>query len=198
MILWKEDATNKDVWLDFALGNQNSMPIEDENLSQIQFIIKSHPYNMKSILDIGCGVGLYAKSWIDRGFSYTGIDQIPFAIEVAQKQNPKGKFETADIIEFNGNFDIVFSHTVLQHVHKNFKGLFLQKINDLLTNWGFFVCYEDVYKEPPQINIPYAYKVVKTHPYLYPKKEWIEKVESYGFFLYAECETCLLFMKVKT
>jgi SAM-dependent methyltransferase len=195
LILWKEDATNKAVWLDFALGNQHSIPIEDENLSQIQFILKGR--NMNSVLDIGCGVGLYAKSWMNRGFSYAGIDQISFAIEVAQKQNPKGKFQTCDIIEFNGSFDIVFSHTVLQHVHKNFKGLFLQKIYHLIKNYGFFVCYEDVYEEQPQINIPFAYKAIKTHPYLYPKKEWITKIESFGFKLYAECETCLLFIKVK-
>lgn len=192
MILWEEDASNKTCWILFAGVNKDKEPIVDENLDQIQKLMIYQ--QQKTILDIGCGVGLFTKSWIDNGFDYTGIDQINYAVEIAKTKYPEGRFETADILNYEGSFDIVFSHTVLQHVHKNFKDLFLQKIYNLIKPLGYFIVYEDVLNPPKEITDLRAEKWNK-HPYLYFKDHWIEIIESFGFKQSNGYGNCLAFVK---
>ncbi len=78
-----------------------------------------------SILDAGCGVGHYLRSLENRltcNFSYTGLDNSPFYIELAQKAFPdKGKatFHKGDIYQLpfpEKSFDIVMSNNVLLHL----------------------------------------------------------------------------------
>lgn len=200
-LLWKEDVTNVKEWLKFAEENQYHKISNDDNLvSMIDILYKK---DQRSVLDIGCGVGLYSHFWIEKGFSYTGIDQIYFAIKIAKDKNPEGSFFCANFLDMNlvENYDVVFTHTVLQHVHKNHKDIFLQKIaDDAIKNDGFFLTWEEVIGENPSIlsltgpetNI----SISQEHPYLYTSKAWIDKIECEGFKFLMNQENYLLFTKV--
>jgi SAM-dependent methyltransferase len=56
--------------------------------------------NDASILDVGCGVGHFAKWLMENGFEgeYTGVDLLPEMVERARELNPGMRFETCDIL----------------------------------------------------------------------------------------------------
>lgn len=78
-----------------------------------------------SILDVGCGVGHYLRSLrnsISCNFSYTGIDNSNFYIELAQKAfagEDNVSFQTGDLYQLpfsEKSFDIVMSNNLFLHL----------------------------------------------------------------------------------
>ncbi len=64
----------------------------------------------RNLLDLGCGPGLYARAFAERGFEYHGIDISPVSIEYACEQfADAGTFAAADIrdAEFGTDRDVV-------------------------------------------------------------------------------------------
>src|SRR3989442_8316484 len=65
----------------------------------------------QSVLDLGCGYGRLAHSFIQGGLSYTGIDVSQIAIDHAASANPEGRFFVRDLLTWTTSetFDIVFA-----------------------------------------------------------------------------------------
>lgn len=64
----------------------------------------------KTLLDLGCGPGLYAKQFVDRGADVTGVDFSPSSIAFARDLVPAAKFSVADYLRDDlgeADFDIV-------------------------------------------------------------------------------------------
>ena len=59
-----------------------------------------------SILDVGCGVGHFARWLAENGHEgdYTGIDLMPEMVERARELNPDRRFETCDLLLEPGRF----------------------------------------------------------------------------------------------
>jgi|TARA_B100001750_G_scaffold61568_1_gene48928 SAM-dependent methyltransferase len=76
--------------------------------------------DITSILEVGCGTGIYPirKKDLFVNKRYTGIDFSHENIEYCKK-NSQFKFIAGDFIAMNINekFDLVFSHAVLDHVY---------------------------------------------------------------------------------
>jgi len=73
----------------------------------------------KKILDVGCGVGVYAKKFAQTSKEVYGTDIDEASIKEAKKNYPDIKFfaAPAEKLPFPDNlFDIVFLHEVLEHV----------------------------------------------------------------------------------
>lgn len=76
--------------------------------------------NPKSILDIGCGNGNWAK-FINNEIKvdYLGIDISDRMISYAKKRNPKLKFKQMDVREagkLKNKFDLIFAYTCFLHI----------------------------------------------------------------------------------
>lgn len=71
----------------------------------------------RSLLDAGCGTGLFSKSFAQMGFAVTGVDFSPTAVEAARLCSP-GRFQVADLsrMSLGQRFDVVVSIDVLFHV----------------------------------------------------------------------------------
>lgn len=78
-----------------------------------------------SILDVGCGVGHYLRSLKNRltcNFFYTGVDNSPLYIELAEKAYPgrdRVNFHKGDIYQLpfsQKSFDIVMANNVFLHL----------------------------------------------------------------------------------
>lgn len=70
-----------------------------------------------TLLDLGCGAGLFARAAADRGARVTGIDLDPAAVEAAAAEVPEGRFTLGDAREPpSGPFDVVAAVQVLMHV----------------------------------------------------------------------------------
>jgi SAM-dependent methyltransferase len=70
-----------------------------------------------SVLDLGCGVGLFARAAADRGARVTGIDIDPAAVRSAAAEVPEGAFAVGDAQHPPpGPFDVVAAVQLLMHV----------------------------------------------------------------------------------
>ena len=83
-------------------------------------------YKDKYVLEIGCGIGTAAQSFIENGAIYYGCDLSDKSIEIAKKRlnifNLSGTIFTANIEDIenftnvsNINFDLIYSFGVLHH-----------------------------------------------------------------------------------
>lgn len=70
-----------------------------------------------SVLDLGCGPGLFARAAADRGARVTGIDPDPSAVRLAAAEVPQGTFALGDAADPpTGPFDVVAAVQLLMHV----------------------------------------------------------------------------------
>lgn len=70
-----------------------------------------------TLLDLGCGPGIFARAAVDRGALVTGIDVDPAVVEAAARAVPEAEFRVGDAHEPpSGPFDVVAGVQLLQHV----------------------------------------------------------------------------------
>jgi ubiquinone/menaquinone biosynthesis C-methylase UbiE len=67
--------------------------------------------DLKSVLDVGVGSGLFAEAFVQRGLEVAGVDVNPEMIAAARQFVPQGDFReaTAEALPYpEGSFDLVF------------------------------------------------------------------------------------------
>ena len=70
-----------------------------------------------SVLDLGCGPGLFARAAADRGARVTGTDRDPAAVRLAAAEVPQGTFAVGNADDPPlGPFDVVAAIQLLMHV----------------------------------------------------------------------------------
>jgi 2-polyprenyl-6-hydroxyphenyl methylase / 3-demethylubiquinone-9 3-methyltransferase len=78
------------------------------------------PLAGKSVLDVGCGAGLMTEPLARMGGDVTGVDAAPENILVAaahaQDQGLNIAYQCADVVSLAGEFDLVTSMEVIEHV----------------------------------------------------------------------------------
>ena len=104
--------------------------------------------DVKSVLEIGCGIGTYPiefKKYFDKK-DYLGIDIGNPAIEYC-KQNSNFEFMCGDIIEMelDKKFDLVFSHAVIDHVYDI--DAFIKKIVNLSKKHVYVSAYRGYFPD---------------------------------------------------
>jgi SAM-dependent methyltransferase len=111
-----------------------------EEVTRRKYFVESHipafarfeAYKDKAVLEVGCGIGTAAQSFMEAGAKYTGIDISPRSVDIARQRARvfalDGKFLVADVQMNNfvdGSFDLVYSFGVLHHI---------PNLNDALRN----------------------------------------------------------------
>lgn len=78
------------------------------------------PLAGKSVLDVGCGAGLMCEPLARLGGAVTGVDAAPENVAVATEhaagQGLSIDYRAADIVDLKGQFDLVTSMEVVEHV----------------------------------------------------------------------------------
>jgi SAM-dependent methyltransferase len=70
-----------------------------------------------TVLDLGCGTGLFARAAADRGARVTGVDVDPEAVRLAAAEVPEGSFAVGPAEQPPpGRFDVVAAVQLLMHV----------------------------------------------------------------------------------
>lgn len=105
-----------------------------------------------SVLDVGCGVGIYTDYFYKKGFrNYKGIDLSKDMINELSKKFNAYEFEENDISKgkITGKYDLIIMISVTQHIllDKYFEFV-IKQIHDLLNKDGLFLVtdYLDVNK----------------------------------------------------
>jgi len=102
-----------------------------EEVTKRKYLVEPHilkfadfeKYHGKYVLEVGCGIGTAAQSFVEHGAIYKGIDLSDYSIEIAQTRfNIFGLFGdifTCDIEKmdsvYENKFDLVYSFGVLHH-----------------------------------------------------------------------------------
>lgn len=100
-----------------------------------------------SILDLGCGTGELAPSFLKVGYSYVGIDIEPERIEYARKTYPKGEFHVMDAgaIRYpDGHFDQILVTGVLHHLSDEEVRRIVGEMRRVLRPGGRALVMEDI------------------------------------------------------
>lgn len=105
------------------------------------FIDWAREIPLNTILEVGCGSAIYSDFFLN--YKYTGIDISQKAINHAIRLRPKKghKFMAGDFLQSDskGQFDLVFSHSVIDHVYDINK--FLLKIYNLSKKYIWITCF---------------------------------------------------------
>lgn len=106
------------------------------------------------LLDVGCGVGAYRKAFEDIGFTADGIDKTDCNLEYERIPYP------------NYLFDVVFSKSLIEHIHNT--DHLLSEMKRVLKLNGLVICltpdwetdYRMFYDDPTHIR-PFTQKGLK-------------------------------------
>lgn len=96
--------------------------VEDNPIKKLsdEFIKSELPHLQgMSVLDAGCGTGVFCKTAIDQKAAFVkGMDLSPKMIEQAKKNCPEAEFECADLSvkEIKEKYDVVICGLVLAHI----------------------------------------------------------------------------------
>lgn len=119
-----------------------------EHIREVDQILSWYLPRGTRILDIGCSGGLHALEFARRGFSVTGVDVEPSAIERAEERSRsqllRAAFHALDIgrddLASLGTFDLIYSlGNVISHIDKNRFGDVLERIRKRLDQDGIFL-----------------------------------------------------------
>jgi ubiquinone/menaquinone biosynthesis C-methylase UbiE len=72
--------------------------------------------DVKAVLDVGTGTGLFAEAFVQRGLAVSGVDTNPAMVEAVQTYVPAGTFQqaSAEALPYpDAAFDLVFMGLVL-------------------------------------------------------------------------------------
>ena len=86
--------------------------------SDVKEVLKQIPWRSKSVLEVGCGTGLFAYNVAKKGGKVLGIDYSAKAIDLAKSQysHPNLNFQQIDVNHIKEKFDVIVSIGTLEHM----------------------------------------------------------------------------------
>lgn len=143
----------------------------------IKFIDKYLPYandQGKKVLEVGCGLGGFAKILSERGFEVIASDKSTFIIEKAKKLNQNIKFSVFDVELSNqlGNkYDMIFAFEVMEHLQNPKKAM--KNLKKMLRPGGLLI-FTTPYLTKRTISDP-------THISVNEPQYWVKLGKKLGF-----------------
>lgn len=122
-------------------GGSYSEEFRNESLDFINLYLQKG-----SVLDIGCGPGLYANKLAELNYSVTGIDisqsAIKYARNYAKENDIKVNFEKSDIFSYTPTQsynNVLLIYYIYSFFSPSKRKILLEKIYNLLENKGTFI-----------------------------------------------------------
>ena len=111
------------------------------------------------LLDVGCGVGLFLKVAIDRGWQVYGTEYSDKAIEICEAKGIKMKQGVLNAQDFGGlQFDVVTSFEVIEHINNPIPEM--TNIDALLRPGGLFYCTTPNFNGLPRYYLKSDYSII--------------------------------------
>lgn len=140
-----------------GVGNVSFSPEENAEIYRktdlyLRSILKELRFPKNSYaLDLGCGIGMLAKAFIETGYHYTGVDCSETALTIARRENPLGQFVTGNIANkhFEIGFEIIIERTVFVHlIEDSYWHSVLERVKESLVPRGVFILMDYIPKTP--------------------------------------------------
>lgn len=146
--MWSSPHISKQL-LDIHLDNNNDLASRKEATIQLttEWILEQIPKAPQSILDLGCGPGLYCEKLSKSGHIVTGVDistsSINYAKSKAAEQRKKITYRNADYLSLElppNSYDLVIMiYTDLGVLLPRERSVLLQKVYNILKPGGMFI-----------------------------------------------------------
>ncbi len=126
----------------------------DHNIHYHEFLLNHIPEPCELALDIGCGVGMFARRLAERSAQVVAIDLSPEMIAAAKRHSVEAAnidYQVADVLTWDypaGVFDCVVSITTLHHLPLE---TMLVKMRDWLRPGGVLLVL-DLYQPESSLN----------------------------------------------
>lgn len=120
-----------------------------EQLAQVIYQFCKY-VNVDSVLDMGCGAGLYVSGLRNRGIPVTGYDANPYtpllsSLILAENDEPCGIADLTDPLEAKEKFDIVMCMNTLSYIPPKYQDIALKNLAGLSQRY-ILLC-ENSYKD---------------------------------------------------
>jgi len=138
------------------------------DVKAFDYFLNLLPENFE-VLDIGCGTCKWYPAFKTAGCrKYVGLDFSEVAIKIAREKFPdlKTLLMKAEEMDFNSEFDLVFTHTFLQHTNIETKRKLFPRIYKALKRNGLLVIQE---------------KCDVDTLTTFTKENWVKFIEQFGF-----------------
>lgn len=135
-----ENWQKNDNPLDVHLGSP-SLLITKGIQARLDKVYKIVNFTNKSILDVGCGVGVFMKEFEKYSDDVTGTEVDERKVEIAKSNRLNAILVQGEKLpeEFTEKFDIIFSHEVLEHTTDD--DLLLSEITRCLAQHGNVILF---------------------------------------------------------
>jgi 2-polyprenyl-3-methyl-5-hydroxy-6-metoxy-1,4-benzoquinol methylase len=142
-------TTWDNIYKNFQKGGVAWATLSEEIDTRFIEFIKKNTFSTKNALDVGVGTGKYLAFLETQGFSVTGIDSSPTAMELSKSSlSQKANLQLANMFEFHypkEKFDLVLSVSTLHHGYKEQVKKALDGIYESLEIGGkIFITLPDV------------------------------------------------------
>ena len=142
-----------------------------------------------SVLDLGCGNGVLAKTLQEKGYLVKGLDASKDLLDIARKKYPTIEFVQGDATNFtlSESVDVVFSNAVLHWINQEQQQDMLKCVYNALKKNGQFVFEFGGYGNNQRIHrvletyfLEYGYRYEM--PFYFPTiSEYAALLENTGF-----------------
>jgi 2-polyprenyl-3-methyl-5-hydroxy-6-metoxy-1,4-benzoquinol methylase len=130
----------EDIYQEYRKGGKSWATLSEDVNRDFASFIKRQVFPIKNALDIGCGDGKYLKFLHQNGFTISGIDSSPTAIEMTRLNLKEAATLTCtNMFSYKippTMFDLVFSISTIHHGNKSAVGKLLTKIYESLVSKG--------------------------------------------------------------
>lgn len=143
-------------------------------------------YNLKKVIDIGCGSGQLVKYLNNHRIKTFGCDNSTIAVKTAQKINKKNTIIKAQATRLpfkQKTFDLVTCISVIEHLTETDGEKLIQEAKRILTDKGYLFVVTPNFATPIRLiqgNKWFAYSD-KTHLFYYSPDSITQLLKKYGF-----------------
>ncbi len=132
----------------------------------------------KSLLDAGCGHGIFTDYFDKQGLDVVGVDFSKRLLSVAMQNYPTLKFIESDLCDFETKqkFDGVFVKNVLFHIPDNDLQKILKKFHKILCDDGKICILQEIPKEQGEQVLAEEFDETLKIYYNYMLPEKVEKL----------------------
>ncbi len=139
-----KDTVWDNIYKDYLAGGKAWASINDALHPEFLKFMNEASFPVKNALDIGCGTGKYLKFLQETGFTVSGIDSSPSAIQMSKELlTSDANIQVADMYEYQisvKTYDFIISHCTLHHgIKKDVVKLLDQIYSALLPDGSIFI-----------------------------------------------------------
>ncbi len=133
-VMWVDDYISTQLLETHLNQNTDLASRKDTTISStVEWILKKVPGNKLTILDLGCGPGLYSEKLAERGHKVTGIDFSCNSIEYARESARKKKLDISYIQQNYQELDVKSRYDLIVMIFTDF-GVLSPDQRDILLN----------------------------------------------------------------